>query len=64
MGRIFIVLEPARPDGLFDPVVARKFESRSIRMVVIEVVHIQWPTVQEPGMCSAVYGAMHYKEPL
>ena len=37
-------------------------ESRPGRILVIKVVHIQCSNC--PGVCSADYGTVHYKEPL
>ena len=39
------------------------FESRPGRKFVIGVVHIVLQTVQRYGVCSAVHGTVHYKEP-
>ena len=40
------------------------FESRSGRIFVIVVVHTVPQTVQRPGVYSAAYGTLNYKEPL
>ena len=37
---------------------------QSGRILVIVVVHTVLQTVQMPGVYSAVYGTVHYKEPL